>query len=66
MLNPGERVTVVALTEDKLIVDLADGRSISVPLAWFPRLLHATSQEATTGRFLGLATESTGQMLVRT
>ena len=29
----------------KLIVDLADGRSISVPLAWFPRLLHATSQE---------------------
>jgi hypothetical protein len=31
--------------EDKLIVDLADGRSISVPLAWFPRLLHATSME---------------------
>jgi hypothetical protein len=31
--------------EDKLIVDLADGRSISVPLAWFPRLLHASSME---------------------
>jgi len=31
--------------EDKLIVDLADGRSISVPLAWFPRLLHASSTE---------------------
>ena len=45
MANPGEQVTHVALTEDRLIVDLADGRSISVPLAWFPRLLHATSQE---------------------
>jgi hypothetical protein len=45
MANPGEQVTDVALTEDRLIVDLADGRSISVPLAWFPRLLHATSQE---------------------
>jgi hypothetical protein len=44
MANPGEQVTDVALTEDRLIVDLADGRSISVPLAWFPRLLHATSQ----------------------
>jgi hypothetical protein len=45
MVNPGERVTDVALTEDRLIVDLADGRTVSVPLAWFPRLLHATSQE---------------------
>jgi hypothetical protein len=44
MANPGEQVTDVALTEDRLIGDLADGRSISVPLAWFPRLLHATSQ----------------------
>ena len=31
--------------KDKLIVDLADGQSISVPLAWFPRLLHASSME---------------------
>jgi hypothetical protein len=45
MTNPGEQITDVALTEDMLSVDLADGRSISVPLAWFPRLLHATSQE---------------------
>jgi hypothetical protein len=45
MANPGERVTDVECTEDKLTVDLADGRSISVPLAWYPRLLHATSQE---------------------
>jgi len=45
MANPGEQIKDVALTEDRLIVDLADGRSISVPLAWFLRLLHATSQE---------------------
>ena len=45
MANPGEQVTDVALTEDRLIVDLADGRSISVPLAWFPRLLLAPCQE---------------------
>jgi len=45
MANSGERVTDVACTEDKLIVDLADGRSISVPLAWYPRLLHATPRE---------------------
>ncbi|MCP9793503.1 DUF2442 domain-containing protein [Vulcanococcus limneticus] len=45
MANPGERVTDVACTEDKLTVDLADGRSISVPVAWYPRLLHATFQD---------------------
>lgn len=41
----GERVRDVRLTEDTLIVDLADGRTISVPLVWFPRLLHATSAQ---------------------
>jgi hypothetical protein len=45
MANSGERVTDVACTEDNLIVDLADGRSISVPLAWYPLLLHATPRE---------------------
>jgi hypothetical protein len=45
MASIGEQVTDVALTEDRLIVDLADGRSIWVPLPWFPSLLHATSQE---------------------
>jgi hypothetical protein len=37
--------TGVAVTEDTLTVDLADGRSVSVPLAWYPRLLHATPAE---------------------
>ena len=38
----GERIVRVDVTEDVLVVDLADGRSVSVPLAWYPRLLHAT------------------------
>ena len=45
MVNSGDRVADVHCTEDKLTVDLADGRSISVPLAWFPLLLHATPRE---------------------
>ena len=35
----------VNLTEDTVRVDLSDGRTISVPLAWYPRLLHATAGE---------------------
>jgi hypothetical protein len=45
LANSGERVTDVACTEDKLIVDLADGSSISVPLACYPHLLHSTPQK---------------------
>ena len=40
--KPGERVKDVRFTEDSLVVDLVDGRTISVPLAWYPRLLSAT------------------------
>lgn len=43
--RPGERVQDVRLTKDELVVALADGRTISVPLAWYPRLLHATESE---------------------
>ncbi len=37
----GECIASVTCTDDKLIVDLEDGSTISAPLAWFPRLLHA-------------------------
>ncbi len=40
-----ERVADVEVTEDTLSVALMDGRTISVPLAWFPRLLHATQAQ---------------------
>lgn len=45
-----ERVNV---TKDTLTVDLSDGRTISVPLAWFPRLMHATPQERRHWKLIG-------------
>ncbi|MDX6484120.1 MAG: hypothetical protein QOE95_1891, partial [Gaiellaceae bacterium] len=43
----------VSITADTLAVDLSDGRTISVPLAWFPRLLHGTPEERNNWRFIG-------------
>lgn len=43
----------VSVTDDKLIVDLADGRSISVPLVWYPRLIHASPVERQNWQLLG-------------
>ena len=43
----------ISVTADTLAVDLSDGRSISVPLAWFPRLLHGTPEERNNWRFIG-------------
>lgn len=43
----------VRVTEDTLSVDLSDGRTISVPLEWFPRLLHAKPKERKNWRFIG-------------
>ena len=40
-----ERVSNVVCTDDSLIVDLMDGRTISAPLAWYPRLACATPQQ---------------------
>lgn len=44
-LGADERVKDVRFTDDSLVVDLMDGRSISVPLAWYPRLGRATVQD---------------------
>ena len=43
----------VSISADTLTVDLVDGRTISVPLAWYPRLLHATRRERTAYRLVG-------------
>ena len=43
----------VTVTDPALIVDLSDGRTVSVPLAWFPRLLHGTTAERNHWRFIG-------------
>jgi hypothetical protein len=44
--------TRVELSEDTLSVELADGRTIAVPLAWYPRLGHATAEERGTWRLI--------------
>lgn len=49
----GERVKDVRFTEDVLIVDLVDGRTISVPLVWYPRLLSATPEQRANWRVAG-------------
>ncbi len=43
----------VTFTDDALRVVLADGREVSVPLHWFPRLLHATSDERAKWELIG-------------
>jgi len=47
------RAQNVTVTDDALIVDLADGRTISVPLAWYPRLLHSSAEERNNWRLIG-------------
>lgn len=49
----GERVKDVQISDDLLTVDLVDGRSISVPLAWYPRLLHASPEQRQNWRMAG-------------
>lgn len=44
-LKPGERVKDVRFTEDTMSVDLLDGRTIAVPLAWYPKLLDASPEQ---------------------
>ena len=51
--SAASRATAVRLTEDSLIVDLADGRTVSVPLAWYPRLLQGSPSERANHRFIG-------------
>lgn len=43
----------VSVSDDELTVSLADGRKISVPLVWFPRLLHATADQRRKFELLG-------------
>ena len=47
------RAQNLVVTEDSLIVDLSDGRSMTVPLAWYPRLIHGTTEERNTWRWIG-------------
>lgn len=49
----GRRVKDVRFSATTLSVDLEDGRTITVPLRWFPRLLHATEAQRANWRLAG-------------
>jgi hypothetical protein len=46
------KAQAVTVTETKLSVDLTDGRTIIVPLTWFPRLVHGTAEERAHWRWI--------------
>jgi len=46
-------VVKVWISEDALTLDLTDGRSISIPLAWYPRLLNGTPEERANWEWIG-------------
>ena len=43
----------VTVSDEALVVDLVDGRTITVPIAWFPRLAHGTQEERANWRLIG-------------
>jgi Protein of unknown function (DUF2442) len=45
-------IQTVEVTDDKLSVNLSNGRTISVPLAWYPRLLHGSMEERNNWRLI--------------
>ena len=45
--------TNVIVTDTKLVVELEDGRSLAIPLEWYPRLLHGTAEERQNYQLLG-------------
>jgi hypothetical protein len=46
-------VVTVTVTDDDLIANLSDGRKISVPLSWYPRLADASPEERANWRLIG-------------
>ena len=52
-VKPGECVADLSFTEDSLCLSLRDGRKISVPLSWYPKLLHATPEQRTNWKVAG-------------
>ena len=49
----GEQITAVRISDDAVSIDLLDGRTITVPLAWYPRLLDATDAQRNNFRIIG-------------
>jgi hypothetical protein len=52
-ITPNPLAESVEVTEDSIVVGLVDGRVVSAPIAWYPRLLHGTVNERKNYRFIG-------------
>ncbi len=52
-LTADVKATSVVITDDSLTVALSDGRTISAPLAWYPRLMHGSAKERKNWRLIG-------------
>jgi hypothetical protein len=53
VLDAEPTITDIMINEGKLFVDLEDGRSLIIPLTWYPRLLHGTPAERQKWQLLG-------------
>lgn len=51
--SKGVQALTVTVTDDAIVVDLADGRTLSAPIGWYPRLAHATPAERRNWRLVG-------------
>lgn len=52
-INKSHVATDVNFTEEKMILIIEDGRELSIPLEWFPRLRSATKEQLLNWRFIG-------------
>lgn len=52
-INKSKHATHLRFTSDKMVVSLEDGRELSIPLEWFPRLRDAKIQQLNNWRFIG-------------
>jgi hypothetical protein len=52
-VKPAADAVAVSFTRDSLVVTLADGRQVSAPLEWFPRLRDATAKQRNNWRLIG-------------
>jgi Protein of unknown function (DUF2442) len=53
LVNKSKKAINVVFSDSKMIVFLEDGREVSIPLEWFPRLRNATTQQLKKWRFIG-------------
>ncbi|MBN1997005.1 DUF2442 domain-containing protein [candidate division KSB1 bacterium] len=53
ILEMDSKINNASFTDDSLIIDLSDGRTITVPIAWYPRLLYGSLKERQNWRLIG-------------